>query len=1154
MIGKLNRGKFISFIVTIMLVLFTTIAAPLQVSAVAHDPNDKDYDYGVRFWEDEVPDIGFYINASARYTLETVTEPGFGTISGEWSVMNLLRGKYTGYDYVSHIPEDYFTRYYERVNDYVAGKNGNLNRNKSTEWSRAMLALSALDQPVTDVAGYDFIEKLSSSYMFSHRQGINGPIWEIIALNTGKYELYPDSTNDDVNTVGKMLDYILEKEIEQGDGTLGGWALASFGGNPQPDPDITGMALQALAPYYQDKELFNGTDSTASHEELQKAVERAVYILSEDQAENGAFKAFNNVNVESTVQVLVALTALDFDPVADNIHLPAIDENVSFVTGDGAVQDGVQTNNMVDALLTFWADASEEMKGVGGFKHVTTGNDGGGGSGHGVNAMATDQALYGLIAYDRFLKGENSLYDMTDMMKEHGGTHHSDMKASNFNIYYEAEGNTNDVKDKDKEAHPYEIITIPETESIAGKEFIEWNSVEDGSGTSYNPDEQLSMPEQDITLYAQYDLLEYNLNYELNNGSFLDEENITTSYTVDDEVMLPTMDDLERNGYTFIGWYDNPELEGKLVTNLTKGNTGDKTYYAAWDEVSDVDEDAIAEVMELIDELPTVDELTIEHREQVEEVINKFDQLTAKEQDLVENKEKLFKLEEKLLTLIKDETNKAAAEKVDNIIDELPSVENISLDDKDAVQEVRQAYDALSEEQQQLVTNHNKLNELENEMDRLQAEFDEEEAQNFDEVIQQLPSPEELTIENKEAVYDAINMFNSLSAEQKALLNNIELFEAIEAKMYELEEKEADQIAAIKVENLITGLTDVSEMSLEDASSVHETREAYNSLTEKQKSLVENLKRLEAAEEKIEELEKEQSDQIAAWEVEYGIDFLPSVDDITIDDEEEVNQIREAYDELTEAQQAYVSNVDKLIELEEKIKDLHAELENEHKKAIEKVESAIDNLPNETEVTLKDKAAIVKANDLYNKLTDKQQSDVSNKEKLTTLINKIEELEQEKVDKDAAKEIDELIQSLPSVKDVTLEKREEIKEVRAAYEKLTKNQKELVENVEKLQKLEQKLKDLEKEEKEHNDNTLTLPSKEEHGRGELDVNSEEDMDRSKKDNTDNPLASDNEQTDTEEEQQNKLPRSATNMFNLLLVGAMFILIGGSYYLFKRERA
>lgn len=1153
MTGKLNRGRFISFIVTIMLVLFTTIVAPLQVSAAAHDPNDEDYDYGFRFWEDEVPDVGFYINASARYTLETVAEPGFGTASGEWSVMNLLRGKYTGYDYVSHIPEDYFTRYYEKVNDYVAGKNGNLDRNKSTEWSRAMLALSALDQPVTDVAGYDFIDKLSSSYIFSHRQGINGPIWEIIALNTGKYELYSDSTNEDVNTVGKMLDYILEKEIEQGDGTLGGWALASFGGNPQPDPDITGMALQALAPYYQDKELFNRTDSTATHEDVQKAVERAIHILAEVQAENGAFKAFNNVNAESTVQVLVALTALDIDPVADNIRLPAIDENVSFVTG-GAVQDGVKTNNMVDALLTFWADAGEEMKGVGGFKHVTTGNDGGGGSGHGVNAMATDQSLYGLIAYDRFLKGENALYDMTDMMKEHGGTHHSDMKASNFNIHYEAESNTNG-KDKDKKAHPYEIITIPETESIEGTEFLEWNSLEDGSGASYNPDEQLSMPEQDITLYAQYELLQYNLNYDLNHGSFLDEENITTSYTMDDEVTLPTTDDLERNGYSFIGWYDNPGLEGKIVTHLTPGNTGDKTYYAAWEEISDVDEEAIAEVMKLIDELPTVDELTIEHRDRIEKTISQFDHLTAKEQDLVENKEKLFKLEAKLLTLIKDETNKAAAKKVDNMIDELPSVENISLDDTDAVQEVRQAYDALSGEQQQFVTNYDKLNELENEMDRLQAEFDEKEAKKFDEVIQQLPSPEELTLGDKEVVYDAINLFNRLSTEQKALLNNIELFEAIEAKMYELEEKEADQIAAIKVDNLITGLTDISDMSLDDASSVYEAREAYNALSEKQKGLVENLKRLEVAEEQIKELEKEQSDRIAAWEVEYSIDFLPSANDITIEDEEEVHQVREAYDQLTKAQQAYVSNINKLVELEEKIKDLHDELEAEHKAAIEKVESAIASLPDETKVTLKDKAAIVKAKDLYNKLTDKQQSDVSNKEKLVTLLNKIEKLEQDKVDKDAAETVEGMIKSLPNVKEVSLENRDEINAARLAYDALTKNQKELIKNVDKLQKLEQKLKDLEKEEKvQHNDKPLTLPSEEEFGRGELDVNSQEDMDRSREGNTDNTLASNKEQNDTKEEQQKKLPRSATNMLNFLLVGAMFILIGCSYYLFKRERA
>src|SRR5699024_1651453 len=97
------------------------------------------------------------------------------------------------------------------------------------------------------------------------------------------------------NTVGKMIDHIMKLEITQADGTVGGWAL--FGNIP--DPDITGMALQALAPYYLDKGLLEKYDASASYEEVAEAVERAIQVLTTIQLENGTFPAFGNANVES---------------------------------------------------------------------------------------------------------------------------------------------------------------------------------------------------------------------------------------------------------------------------------------------------------------------------------------------------------------------------------------------------------------------------------------------------------------------------------------------------------------------------------------------------------------------------------------------------------------------------------------------------------------------------------------------------------------------------------------------------------------------------------------------------------------------------------------------------------------------------------------
>ncbi|MEK4628401.1 InlB B-repeat-containing protein [Solibacillus sp. FSL R7-0682] len=477
------QASFKKLLLAFILFMLVNTSIPQRSNAAAYDPTVSYENLDVRFWEDQQPDIGFYINASSRYILETVIAPSMGSTFGEWSVMDLLRGMYTGYDYINYIPANYFTDYIGRIEGYVDMKNGNLDRNKSTEWSRLTLALTALGYPITDVAGYDFVARLSESHKFSYRQGINGPIWEIIALDTGGYELYPDPSNDDVNTVGKMIDYILNKEISNG-----GWALS--GGIP--DPDITAMALQAFAPYYLNSSRYDQTGANATYQEFAQAVERAIVVLSQIQLTNGGYNSWGSINSESTAQVIVALTAMNMDPLATSISLPNINQTVDFIT-EGKYEDGVWTNNMIDALLTFWANGSGSSPEVGGFKHVTAGYDGGGGSGTSVNAMATDQALYGLIAYDRFKKSEKSLYDMSDMQNGE----YQYMTASNNTIYFDG----NQVgESSSKTVSPYAVVDIP---SSSAKDFVAWNTKQDGTGTTYMPNERLVMPDEDITLYAQ---------------------------------------------------------------------------------------------------------------------------------------------------------------------------------------------------------------------------------------------------------------------------------------------------------------------------------------------------------------------------------------------------------------------------------------------------------------------------------------------------------------------------------------------------------------------------------------------------------------------------------------------------------------------------
>ena len=287
------------------------------------------------------------LNTVLKRMSETVTEPQYGTIAGEWSVLCLARSGF--YDKDSTYFSDYYNRIVDTVNE-ITEDNGALHKVKSTENSRLILALSAIGRDAQKVGNYNLLEPYND-FNWVKKQGLNGTVFALIALDTNNYQ------TADASIRQQCIDFILEKELEGG-----GWALS---GN-KPDADMTAMALQSLAGH---------RDNT----NVNSAVERGISALSEMQNENGGYSSWGTVNSESIAQVITACTTLGIDPDTDKRFM--------------------KNGSAVDALLSFY-DNSSEM-----FSHTL---------GDGGNAMATDQCSYALIAYLRYLNGENALYDMTD--------------------------------------------------------------------------------------------------------------------------------------------------------------------------------------------------------------------------------------------------------------------------------------------------------------------------------------------------------------------------------------------------------------------------------------------------------------------------------------------------------------------------------------------------------------------------------------------------------------------------------------------------------------------------------------------------------------------------------------------------------------------
>lgn len=336
---------------TLALLPALTLALALAVPAAAHVPEQT---------------LADAVTDTAEYMYRTVKNPQVGSIGGEWAVLGLAR---SGYD----VPDAYYQDYYAAVEAYVSACGGELHDKKYTEYSRVIVALGSIGRDARNVAGYDLTKPLGD-YDKTIWQGLNGPIWALIALDSRDYPM-PQNPGAKTQATRQMyIDRILDCQLPDGGWSLFGGTAAAASGDGVSDPDITGMALQALAKYQ---------DQPA----VKKASEEALECMSKRQNEQAGFSSWGTVNSESCVQMICALCELG---------IPLDDARF--------VKNG---RTMLDNLMTFYLPGK-------GFLHTADGS--------GSNQMASEQGFYGLIAAQRAGDGRSSLYRMGDAIAVPEGT------------------------------------------------------------------------------------------------------------------------------------------------------------------------------------------------------------------------------------------------------------------------------------------------------------------------------------------------------------------------------------------------------------------------------------------------------------------------------------------------------------------------------------------------------------------------------------------------------------------------------------------------------------------------------------------------------------------------------------------------------------
>ncbi len=311
----------------------------------------------------EVPNFDKVYADTKKYIQNNVPAPVVASDRGEWAVLGLARAGV-------ELSDAYIQAYYGKVVAYVQknmGADGVLLDPEShnptvTDNERIILALTAIGKDPANVGGKNLLTALQDRNIMqvtnTSDTDINGLVFGLLALNSGNY------TQDS---------YWLVQAILTQQNADGSWS-SSADTKPVGDVDMTAMALQALAPYYNE-----GYDTTVN-----AAVDKALQWLS------AKYKGKGYTSAESCAQVVVALSALQLNANSDSSFVKTVDGAPTSVLGD---------------LLRYYLGEGQ------GFKHAASGKT--------ADQKATEQALYAMAAYERYCRRTKALYDMTDAVCAH---------------------------------------------------------------------------------------------------------------------------------------------------------------------------------------------------------------------------------------------------------------------------------------------------------------------------------------------------------------------------------------------------------------------------------------------------------------------------------------------------------------------------------------------------------------------------------------------------------------------------------------------------------------------------------------------------------------------------------------------------------------
>lgn len=229
----------------------------------------------------------------------------YTTSADEWAIMDMI-----AYGQGSAMSQSALDSYIEKTKEMLKSAT------QSTDFSKAAIILTSLGMDARSILlgdgeSFDIIDHIANGEITS----ISDSVFALLAYDSGQYDVSGYKWNR-----AELIQDIKDRRLSDN-----GW---TYWGD-QADPDMTGMALSALAPYYlADRDIYD----------VSEYVEKAITCLEQMQEADGSFASWGTKNSCSTAMAIIGLAATGVDAGTDARFVKngrsAVDGLVQFKTKD----------------------------------------------------------------------------------------------------------------------------------------------------------------------------------------------------------------------------------------------------------------------------------------------------------------------------------------------------------------------------------------------------------------------------------------------------------------------------------------------------------------------------------------------------------------------------------------------------------------------------------------------------------------------------------------------------------------------------------------------------------------------------------------------------------------------------------------------------